>query len=88
MRSAEGPLGRNTMDGEQGDSRSLLPILIAYYSLLPIAYSLFPIAYSPTSLSVGIDPAAPRRVTLMDEALLARRMQSLSGMPAISPAMK
>ena len=31
-----------------------------------------------------MESAAPRRVTLMDEALLARRMQSCSGKPDTS----
>ena len=41
-----------------------------------------------TSSKTGIESAAPGRVTLMDEALLARRMQACSGMPAMRPAMK
>ena len=36
----------------------------------------------------GMESAAPRRVTLMADALLARRMHACSGSPAIRPAMK
>ena len=41
-----------------------------------------------TSSALGMDSAAPGRVTLMDEALLARLIQALSVMPAIKPEMK
>ena len=47
-----------------------------------------PQSAASSSALKGMESAAPGRVTLMAEALLARRMHACKGIPAISPAMK